>query len=107
MAGQTSTASIFPNGGTGLYVGNGLNPISPTTGALGIGSINTVGTDATAPANNATLLGANNTFVETYGNTYLVAIQIAFKHLGGPTTRFKSISTRSFKPRHPDRPPIP
>ena len=70
----------FPNGGTGLWFGFGLNPNSPTQGQLGIGSMNTVGTAALGATNLAQLgLG-------TYGNTYLVVMQIQFNTAGNNDT---------------------
>ncbi len=66
----------FPNGGTGLWFGFGLNPYSQTQGQLGIGSMNTAGTAALGAASLQQLgLG-------TYGNTYLVAMQIQFNTSG-------------------------
>jgi len=67
----------FPNGGTGLFFGYGLNPVSTTTGDLRPGSINTVGT-ATA---NATSLASG--FTGTYSNApYLIVVQIDFNTSG-------------------------
>ncbi len=66
----------FPNGGTGLWFGFGLNPNSPSQGQLGIGSMNTAGTAALGATSLAQLgLG-------TYGTTYLVALQIQFNTAG-------------------------
>jgi CxxC motif-containing protein (DUF1111 family) len=71
----------FPNGGTGLFFGYGLNPISPTTGALRPGSILTTGT----PAATASSLASG--FTGTYGTTpYLVAIKIDFNTSGANDT---------------------
>ena len=66
----------FPNGGTGLWFGFGLNPNSPTQGQLGIGSMNTVGTAALG-ASSLVQLGLGN-----YGTTYLVVMQIQFNPSG-------------------------
>jgi len=70
----------FPNGGTGLWFGFGLNPYSPTQGQLGIGSMNTSGTAALG-ATSLLQLGLGN-----YGNTYLVAMQIQFNTSGNNDT---------------------
>jgi len=70
----------FPNGGNGLWFGFGLSPYSPTQGQLGIGSMNTTGTSA---------LGASSLVqfgLGTYGNTYLVAMQIQFNTSGNNDT---------------------
>ncbi len=68
---------IFPNGGTGLFFGYGLAPISGTKGGLGLGSINTFGTATQA----ATSLASS--FAGTYGPTpYLVVIKIDFNTSG-------------------------
>ena len=85
---KTSTADpganingiFFPNGGNGLWFGFGLNPNSPTQGQFGIGSMNTVGT-AVQGATGLAQLGLG-----TYGNTYLVAIQIQFNTSGNNDT---------------------
>lgn len=70
----------FPNGGTGLWFGFGLGPNSPTQGQLGIGSMNTAGTAALGATSLAQLgLG-------TYGNTYLVVMQIQFNTSGNNDT---------------------
>jgi fibronectin type 3 domain-containing protein len=70
----------FPNGGTGLWFGFGLNPYSPTQGYLGLGSMNTVGTAAQS-ATSLTPLGLG-----TYGNTYLVVLKIEFNTSGNYDT---------------------
>ena len=71
----------FPNGGTGLFFGYGLAPISATQGKLGLGSMNTVGT---APQG-ATSLASS--FTGTYGTTpYLVAMKIDFNTSGANDT---------------------
>jgi len=71
----------FPNGGTGLFFGYGLAPVSGTQGGLGLGSINTVGT----PTQGATSLASS--FLGTYGTTpYLVALKIDFNTAGANDT---------------------
>ncbi len=71
----------FLNGGTGLFFGYGLSPISPTQGGLGLGSMNTAGTAT---------LGATSlvsSYTGTFGNTpYLVAIKIDFNTSGANDT---------------------
>ena len=70
----------FPNGGTGLWFGFGLAPYSTTQGQLGIGSMTTTGSSA---------LGATGLMqlgLGTYGNTYLVALQIQFNTSGANDT---------------------
>lgn len=79
-SGANINGVYFPNGGTGLWFGFGLNPYSPTQGQLGIGSMNTAGTAA---------LGATSLLqcgLGTYGNTYLVAMQIQFNTSGNNDT---------------------
>jgi len=79
-SGANINGVYFPNGGTGLWFGFGLNPFSPTQGQLGIGSMNTAGTAALGATGLAQLgLG-------TYGNTYLVALQISFNTAGNNDT---------------------
>ena len=78
--GANKNGVYFPNGGTGLWFGFGLNPVSGTQGQLGIGSMNTVGTSA---------LGATSLLqlgLGTYGNTYLVALEIQFNTAGNNDT---------------------
>jgi CxxC motif-containing protein (DUF1111 family) len=71
----------FPNGGTGLFFGYGLEPISPTTGGLRPGLILTTGTGA---ANATSLAGG---FTGTYGQTpYLVVMKIDFDTAGANDT---------------------
>lgn len=69
------------NGGTGLFFGYGLDPITAATGGLRPGSILTTGTTVT----NATSLASS--FVGTYGATpYLVVIRIDFNTTGANDT---------------------
>jgi hypothetical protein len=70
----------FPNGGSGLWFGFGLNPYSATQGQLGLGSMNTVGSAAQS-ASSLTQLGLG-----TYGNTYLVVLKIEFNTSGNNDT---------------------
>ncbi len=71
----------FPNGGTGLFFGYGLEPISSGTGGLRLGSILTTGT---ASAGAASLAGG---FTGTFGATpYFVAIKIDFNTSGANDT---------------------
>jgi CxxC motif-containing protein (DUF1111 family) len=71
----------FPNGGTGLFFGYGLEPISTTTGGLRPGSILTTGTGVA----NATSLASG--FIGTYGQTpYLVVMKIEFNTSGANDT---------------------
>jgi hypothetical protein len=79
-SGANINGVYFPNGGTGLWFGFGLNPYSPTQGQLGIGSTDTTGTAA---------LGATGLLqlgLGTYGNTYLIAMQIQFNTSGNNDT---------------------
>jgi fibronectin type 3 domain-containing protein len=78
--GANKNGVYFPNGGTGLWFGFGLNPLSGTQGQLGLGSMNTLGTAA---------LGATSLLqlgLGTYGNTYLVALEIQFNTSGNNDT---------------------
>jgi hypothetical protein len=78
--GANKNGVYFPNAGTGLWFGFGLNPYSGTQGQLGIGSMNTAGTAA---------LGATSLLqlgLGTYGNTYLVALEIQFNTSGNNDT---------------------
>lgn len=69
------------NGGTGLFFGYGLNPISPAAGDLRPGSILTTGNTV------ATATSLASGFTGTYGNTpYLVAIKIDFNTSGANDT---------------------
>ncbi|HXI72117.1 MAG TPA: di-heme oxidoredictase family protein [Verrucomicrobiae bacterium] len=71
----------FPNGGTGLFFGYGLNPIDAATGALRPGSILTTGTTV-APATSLA-----SSFTGTYGATpYLVVLKIDFNTSGANDT---------------------
>lgn len=70
----------FPNGGTGLFFGLGLNPYSATQGYLSLGSINTTGT-AVQGATKLTDLALG-----TYGATYLVVLKIDFDTSGNNDT---------------------
>lgn len=71
----------FLNGGTGLFFGYGLNPISSTSGALGLGSILTTGTAV------ATATPLASSFTGTYGATpYLIVIKIDFNASGNNDT---------------------
>lgn len=71
-SGGNKNGVYFPNGGTGLFLGMGLNPYSATQGYLGLGAINTVGT----AAQGATLL--KQLSLATYGSTYLVVLKVDF-----------------------------
>ena len=71
-SGANINGVYFANGGTGLWFGFGLNPVTQTQGQLGIGSMNTVGNVAQGTTG-LLQLGLGN-----YGNTYLVALQIQF-----------------------------
>ena len=79
-AGANINGVYFPNGGTGLWFGFGLNPYSGTQGQLGIGSMNTAGTAALGAT------GLRQLGLGTYGVTYLVAIQIQFNTSGSNDT---------------------
>ena len=70
----------FPNGGTGLWFGFGLNPYSATQGYLGLGAMNTLGTAAQG-ATSLTQLGLG-----TYGSSYLVVLKIEFNTSGNNDT---------------------
>jgi len=78
--GANKNGIYFPNGGTGLWFGFGLNPYSGTQGQLGIGSMNTAGTGAQG-ATSLLQLGLG-----TYGTTYLVALEIQFNTSGNNDT---------------------
>ncbi|MGC9450375.1 MAG: fibronectin type III domain-containing protein [Oceanipulchritudo sp.] len=79
-SGANINGVYFPNGGTGLFFGMGLNPYSATQGYLGLGSMNTVGTTPQA----ATLL--KQLTLGTYGATYLVVLKIDFDTSGSSDT---------------------
>lgn len=79
-SGANINGVYFPNGGTGLWFGFGLNAYSPTQGQLGIGSMNTAGTAALG-ATSLKQLGLG-----TYGTTYLVALRIDFNTSGNNDT---------------------
>ena len=84
---------FFPNGGTGLFFGYGLNPITGTTGGLRPGSMLTTGN----AAQSATSLVSG--FTGTYGATpYLVAMKIDFNTSGVNDTVTIYI-TRQLTPR--------
>jgi CxxC motif-containing protein (DUF1111 family) len=71
--GGNSSGIFLANGGTGLFLGYGLQPISGTEGALALGSINTTGTAIKLPAM------IDTSFRGTYGETpYLIAIKVDF-----------------------------
>jgi len=70
----------FPNGGTGLWFGFGLNPYSATQGYLGLGSMNTVGT-AVQGASSLTTTGLG-----TYGATHFIVLKIDFDTSGNNDT---------------------
>src|SRR5690606_5920461 len=70
--GGNKNGVYFPNGGTGLFFGFGLDPFSATQGYFGLGSTNTVGT----AAQGASLL--TRTGLGTYGSTYLIVLKIDF-----------------------------
>lgn len=78
--GANKNGVYFPNGGTGLWFGFGLNPYSGTQGQLGIGSMNTTGTGAQG-ATSLLQLGLG-----TYGTTYLVALEMQFNTSGNNDT---------------------
>ena len=78
--GGNKNGVYFPNGGTGLFFGFGLDPFSATQGYLGLGAMNTVGT---APQG-ATLLA--RTGLGTYGATYLIVLRIDFDTSGSNDT---------------------
>jgi fibronectin type 3 domain-containing protein len=70
----------FPNGGTGLYFGYGFAP-GGTSGALGLGTMNTVGTGV-----QGTVATLGSSFTGTYGTTYLVVMKIDFNTSGANDT---------------------
>lgn len=70
----------FPNGGTGLFFGFGLNPISATEGYLSLGSINTAGTAVQSASKLLDLAEG------AYGATYLVVLKIEFNTSGNNDT---------------------
>ncbi len=78
--GANKNGVYFPNGGSGLFFGFGLQPYSSTQGQLGIGSMDTTGTSAQGTAT-LQLLGLG-----TYGETYLVAMEIQFNTSGNNDT---------------------
>ena len=79
-SGGNKNGVYFPNGGTGLYFGFGLNPYSGTQGYLGLGSMNTTGT-AAASATSLQQLGLG-----TYVAKYLVVLKIDFNTSGNNDT---------------------
>ena len=78
--GATINGVYFPNGGTGLWFGFGLSPYSATQGQLGLGSMDTTGTNPTG-ASSLVQLGLG-----TYGDTYLVVMKIEFDTSGNNDT---------------------
>ena len=70
----------FLNGGTGLFFGFGLGPLSATQGNFGLGSMNTVGT---APQGASLLTTAG---LGAYGATYLIVLKIDFNTSGANDT---------------------
>ena len=78
--GGNKNGIYFPNGGTGLYLGFGLQPVSATEGYLALGYINTVGT---APQG-ATKL--TNTGLYPYAGTKLIVLKIDFNTSGNNDT---------------------
>lgn len=71
---------FFPNGGSGLFFGYGLAPVSPTQGGLGLGSLTTTGNSPLPAANLA------SSFLGTYGTTYLIVLKIDFNTSGNNDT---------------------
>jgi CxxC motif-containing protein (DUF1111 family) len=78
--GGNSCGLYFPNGGTGLFFGFGLAPVSTTQGGLGLGSLTTTGNNSLGAANLA------SSFLGTYGTTYLVVLKIDFNTSGNNDT---------------------
>ncbi len=72
-SGANINGVYFPNGGSGLFFGFGLNPQTATQGYLSLGSINTTGT----AVEGATKL--KDLVLGTYGATYLVVLKIDFE----------------------------
>jgi CxxC motif-containing protein (DUF1111 family) len=70
----------FPNGGTGLFVGYGLAPVSGSQGGLGLGSLATTGNSPSPAANLA------SSFLGTYGTTYLIVLKLDFNTSGNNET---------------------
>ncbi len=62
----------FPNGGTGLFFGFGLAPVSGTQGGLGLGYTTTTSAGPQGAANLVSF------FLGTYGTNYFVALKIDF-----------------------------
>jgi hypothetical protein len=79
-SGANINGVYFPNGGTGLWFGFGLNPVTQTQGQLGIGAMNTVGTAALG-ATSLQQLGLGS-----YGTAYLVVLKIEFNTSGNNDT---------------------
>src|SRR6478736_4165285 len=78
--GGNNCGLYFPNGGTGLFFGYGLAPVSGTQGGLGLGSLTTTGNSSLGAAN------LTNTFLGTYGTTYFVVLKIDFNTSGNNDT---------------------
>ncbi len=74
--GGNKAGVYFPNGGTGLFFGYGFAP-GGSSGALGLGSMNTVGTGVAG-----TLSTLASSFVGTYGTTYFIVMKIDFNTSG-------------------------
>ena len=79
--GGTPTGVYFKNGGTGLWVGQGLIGISASTGPLFISTTDTTSTGGPQP--NGIF---SPQFVYNFGQTYLVVLQIQFNTGGGNDT---------------------
>jgi hypothetical protein len=79
--GANKNGVFFPNSNaTCLWIGFGLAPYSATQGQLGLGSMTTAGTGS-ASATSLQQLGLG-----TYGNTYLVVLQVQFNTAGDNDT---------------------
>lgn len=78
--GGNKAGVYFPNGGAGLFFGYGFAP-GGTSGALGLGSMNTVGTGV-----QGTTSTLASSFVGTYGTTYFIVLKIDFNTSGANDT---------------------
>ncbi len=79
--GGNKNGVYFLNGGTGLYLGFGLQPNSATDGYLALASMNTVGTVVDTGPSLLTTTG-----LHPYGGTKLVVLKIEFDTSGNNDT---------------------
>ena len=79
-SGGNKNGVYFPNGGTGLWFGFGLNPVSNPQGYLGLAEMTTTG--SSAQGSSGTLA---DSYLGNYGATYLVVLQFCYNSSGSTT----------------------